>query len=332
MALRTPPSWFQNGSHPAENDRLTTANLLFRSQGVADYNSMRVSQSGTPGMSVQVAAGHAVIAGTQVTNQGYYAAYNDGAATVAIATANPTNPRIDLICVVVQDSYYSGANDQVIFQAVTGTPASSPVAPSAPNNSITLARVAVAAGATSITNGNITDVRPFAQFSESQFSTGNVDANTILINLIASQTGKALRVNNSAGVQQFAIGADGVLTFADGSTQVTAATYDPNLNVNTQSGTTYTLVPSDAQKIVTLNNTSPITVTVASNATQALPVGTQVSLLQLGVGQIEVVGASSPNPVTIYANPGKKSRAQYSLMTLIQLSTNTWLLTGDVTA
>jgi butyrate kinase len=150
---------------------------------------------------------------------------------------------------------------------------------------------------------------------------------------ITSQTGKALKVTNQARTTTlFSINASGSITFPDGSTQTSAATYDPNLIVNAQTGTTYTLLAGDAQKIVTLNNASDITVTLASNATQALPVGTQISLLQLGIGQVNVVGASSPNPVTIYANPGKKTRAQYSLITLIQLTTDTWLLTGDATA
>jgi hypothetical protein len=333
MALRTPPSWLQNGSHPAENDRLTVHNLLYKSAGIADFASLKVTQSATPGMSVLVASGHAIIDGTQTATQGFYAAYNDASTTVAIATANPSLPRIDLICVTVQDAYYGGtANNQVIFQAVTGTAASSPVAPSAPDNSLTLAQVAVGAGVTSITNGNITDTRTYAQLSENQFSTQSTAANTLTINAIASQTGKAVRVNNSSGTQTFAVGADGTLTFSDGSTQTTAATYDPNITVNTQSGTTYTLVAGDAQKLVTLSNASPITLTVASNATQALPVGTQITISQYGVGQVTVVGASSPNPVTINATPGLKLRTQYSTATLIQTTTNNWLMVGDLSA
>lgn len=332
MALRTPPSWLQNGTHPADNDRLTVTNSLWGSAGVADYASMKVSQSATPGMSVQISAGHAIIPGTQVANQGFYVAYNDAAATVAIATADPSLPRIDRICVVVQDSFYSGANNQVIYQAVTGTPASVPVAPSAPNNALTLALVAVAAGTTSIVDANITDSRIQAKFKESTFKSQATASNTVLVEQLTSQTGKAVRIDDTAGVQKFAIAFDGTLTFADGSTQVTAGVYDPNLVINAQVGTTYQLVASDAQKIITCDNSSPITLTVPSNATAALPAGTQVSVLQLGTGQVEVVGASSPNPVTIYANPGRKTRAQYSLITLIQLSTNTWLLTGDSTA
>ena len=333
MALRTPPSWLQNGSHPAENDRLTTTGILWKSQGVADYGSMVVAQSNTPGMSVQVAAGHALIAGTQTASQGFYIAYNDGATTIAIATANPTNPRIDRIVVAVQDAYYGGtANNQVIFQAVTGTPASSPVAPAAPDNSITLAYVAVAAGATSITNANITDQRTRAELTETIISSSATATNTLALDGIAGQTGKALRVNDSTGTQKFAVSVDGTLTFQDGSTQVTAGVYDPSFVINTQSGTTYTLVAGDAQKLVTLSNASAITLTVASNATQALPVGTQVTISQFGVGQVTVVGAVSPNPVTINGTPGLKLRTQYSSATLIQVSTDNWLIVGDLSA
>jgi hypothetical protein len=294
---------------------------------------MTVSQSATPAMTVSVAAGHALIAGTQTSNQGFYIAYNDAATTVAIATASPTLPRVDRIVVTVQDSFYGGtANNQVIFQALTGTPNASPVAPATPANSISLATIAVAANQTTVVNGDITDTRATAQLSEHAFTSQATAANTLTINGINSQTGKALRVNDNTGTQKFAVSVDGTLTFQDGSTQTTAATYDPNFVVNTQSGTTYTLVAGDAQKLVTLSNASPITLTIASNATQALPVGTQITISQFGAGQVTVVGASSPSPVTVNATPGLKLRTQYSSATLVQVSTDNWLLVGDLSA
>jgi hypothetical protein len=335
MALRTPPSWLQNGSHPAENDRLTTTGILWKSQGISDYGSMRVSQSDTPAMTVSVAAGHALIGGTQTSNQGFYIAYNDAATTVAIATASPTLPRIDRIVVTVQDSFYGGtANNQVIFQALTGTPNASPVAPATPANSISLALIAVAANQTTVVNGNITDTRPTAQLSENAFTSQATAANTLTLNGITSQTGKALRINDDTGTQKFAVAVDGTLTFQDGSSQTTAATYDPNLIVNAQTGTTYTVVAGDAQKVITLANGSPITLTIASNATQALPVGTQVTISQYGLGQVTVVGASSPAAVTIVStgatSNSPKLRTQYSTATLIQTSTDNWLVVGDI--
>ena len=336
MALRTPPSWLQNGSHPAENDRLTTTGILWKSQGVADYGSMRVSQSGTPAMSVSLAAGHALIAGTQTSNQGFYIAYNDAATTVAIATASPTLPRIDRIVVTVQDSFYGGtANNQVIFQALTGTPNASPVAPATPANSISLATIAVAANQTTVVDGDITDTRPNAELTETIISASATAANTLLLDGIVGQTGKILRINDNTGTQKFAVSLDGTLTFQDGSTQTSAATYDPNLTINTQTGTTYTVVAGDAQKVITLSNASAITLTIASNATQALPVGTQVTVSQFGAGLVTIVGASSPTAVTVRStgavSTAPVTRAQYSTATLIQTSTDNWLVVGDIT-
>ena len=335
MALRTPPSWLQNGSHPAENDRLTTTGILWKSQGVADDGAMVVSQSGTPAMTVSITSGHALIEGTQTSNQGFYIAYNDAATTVAIATASPTLPRIDRIVVTVQDSYYGGtANNQVIFQSLTGTPNASPVPPATPDNSISLALIEVAANQTTVVNGNITDTRETAQFSESAFTAGTTTANTIVANQLTSQTGKALKINNSAGAQKFAVAFDGTVTWSDGSTQTTASAFDPNLSINTQTGTTYTLVVGDAQKLITLSNASPITLTIASNTTQALPVGTQIAISQYGAGQVTIVGASSPVAVTVVSTGATanqpKTRAQYSSATLIQTSTDNWLVIGDI--
>ena len=162
MALRNPPSWLQNGSHPAENDRLTTQ-ALFYTTGVigltAVSNSLRVTQNSPTGMSVLVGIGRAAIVGTTQSDMGTYVAFNDASAVATITTANPSNPRIDRICLTVSDAYYTGSLNQVAINVVAGTPASSPVAPATPANSISLATVAVAAGTTAIVNANITDTR-----------------------------------------------------------------------------------------------------------------------------------------------------------------------------
>jgi hypothetical protein len=160
MALRTPPSWLQNGSHPAENDRLTTQGL-WRTSGVLSLtnNDLQVTQSAVPGMSVAVGAGWANIIGTYQANMGAYQAYNDAATNLTITAANGSNPRIDLVCVTVSDAYYTGALNTVAFNVVAGVPAGSPVVPATPTNSLALAQVAVGAGVTTISNANITDLR-----------------------------------------------------------------------------------------------------------------------------------------------------------------------------
>jgi hypothetical protein len=95
---------------------------------------------------------------------------------------------------------------------------------------------------------------------------------------------------------------------------------------NAQTGTTYTLVATDLNKMVTLTNANPITLTVPNGI---FTVGQQINLAQLGLGQVEVV---SDGTTTINASPGKKIRAQYAIATLICTASNTFLLVGDITA
>jgi hypothetical protein len=178
MALRTPPSWLQNASHPAENDRLTMQGII-ATTGIIGSSSLAVTENSPTGMSVLIASGWGAIVGTTQSNMGVYQFYNDASAIATIATANPSNPRIDRVCITVSDAYYSGLLNEVSINVVTGTAAASPVAPATPANSISLATIAVAAGATSILTANITDTRvnvttnlPVGDITEVQGSTG----------------------------------------------------------------------------------------------------------------------------------------------------------------
>lgn len=158
MTLNTPPSWLQAGSYPAQYDRITQQ-ALYATTGIIGSSSLAVSANSPAGMSVRVAAGWAAIVGTTTTDMGVYTLYNDALTTLTITTADPTNPRIDLVCATVRDAFYSGAFNDVIFQVIAGTPAGSPVAPALPANSISLATVAVGAAVTQINAGNITNTR-----------------------------------------------------------------------------------------------------------------------------------------------------------------------------
>lgn len=120
---------------------------------------LAVLQNGSPNMSVNVVSGHALIPGSEGSKQGVYSVTNDATVNVAITASDPSNPRIDLVVLKVQDSAYSGATNAASIVAVTGTPAGSPSAPAPPVNAVILAQIAVAASATSIVTGNITDRR-----------------------------------------------------------------------------------------------------------------------------------------------------------------------------
>ena len=113
------------------------------------------------------------------------------------------------------------------------------------------------------------------------------------------------------------------------STLLTNASAFPALSINAQTGTTYTFVIGDANNtLVTASNASAITVTVPPNSSVAYPVGAILQLAQSGAGQVTIAAGSG---VTINYTPGLKLRAQYSVASLVQTATNTWLLSGDVT-
>jgi hypothetical protein len=168
MAERNPASWLQAGSHPAEHDRLVLSGLVGGGNGVGEgvlgVGDLAVTQNGTPNMSVNVAAGAAFVKNDRATFGGTYHVLNDATVNKTISAADATNPRRDLVVVRIRDAAYTGAVNSWDLFVITGTPAASPSDPAIPTDGsyITLARVAVAAGATSITNANITDLRPIA--------------------------------------------------------------------------------------------------------------------------------------------------------------------------
>jgi hypothetical protein len=111
------------------------------------------------GMNITVNAGFGVVPNSTSATQGGYVAGSMTSTTLTVPTSNPSNPRIDLVCLTVVDTGDDTGYSEL--QVVEGTAAASPSAPATPSNSIVLAQIAVAAGATSITTSNITDARTY---------------------------------------------------------------------------------------------------------------------------------------------------------------------------
>jgi len=90
----------------------------------------------------------------------------------------------------------------------------------------------------------------------------------------------------------------------------------------------YTLVLSDADKLVEMNVGSANNLTVPLNSSVAFSTGTQILLAQYGAGQTTIVATSG---VTIRSNGAKlKLNAQYSGATLVKIAENEWYLFGDI--
>jgi hypothetical protein len=96
-----------------------------------------------------------------------------------------------------------------------------------------------------------------------------------------------------------------------------------------QKTSAYTTVLTDRDKLVEVNSSSGVTITIPTNASVAYPVGTSIDILQTGSGQVTIAGSGG---VTVNATPGLKLRTQWSSATLFKRATDTWVVFGDLSA
>lgn len=156
MTERNPPLWIDGGCYTGEDLRAMFAGSCLA--GVLTPADMAVTA--VSGLTVRVAPGSAYVPGTEQVGQGSYLVNNATATNLVLTAASTTNPRIDLIVAHVNDPAYGGTGTPSwSLQVVTGTPASSPIAPAAPASSLVLARIAVGQAAAAISQANITDWR-----------------------------------------------------------------------------------------------------------------------------------------------------------------------------
>ena len=146
-------------------------------------------------------------------------------------------------------------------------------------------------------------------------------------------TAKAdLLVGASSGVvDNLAVGTNGQVLTAD-ATQTLGVKWatptDTNLTFNAQTGTSYSLVAGDVNKLVTLSNASTITLTVPNGV---FTTGQQINIQQLGAGTVQIRNDGT----TVLTSTGATStapnlRAQFSAATIICTSSNNFTVIGDL--
>jgi hypothetical protein len=114
------------------------------------------------------------------------------------------------------------------------------------------------------------------------------------------------------------------------ATQTALDTKTNKLITTNRQTASYTLVLSDADKLVEMNVGSANNLTIPLNSSVAFSTGTQILLAQYGAGQTTIVATSG---VTVRSNGGKlKLNVQYSGATLIKIGTDEWYLFGDIVA
>ena len=106
------------------------------------------------------------------------------------------------------------------------------------------------------------------------------------------------------------------------------ATLRLKLEFDAETGTTYTLVAGNLNQLVTLNNASPITLTVPPSVFSA---GDVINIAQIGAGQVTLSqGAGVTINSTGATATAPKLRARYSAASIICTASNTFLVVGDI--
>jgi hypothetical protein len=163
------------------------------------------------------------------------------------------------------------------------------------------------------------------------FTTGVATADGAIPKSLVTTKGDIIVATASATPARLGAGSNSQVLTADSTTATglkwsTPATTD--LIFNAQTGTTYSLVAGDLNKLVTLSNGSSINLTVPNGV---FTTGQQINIQQLGLGQVNVISDGT----TVLTSTGAvstapKLRAQYSAATIICTGTNTFTVVGDL--
>ena len=178
-------------------------------------------------------------------------------------------------------------------------------------------------GGVTLASGNIdiftVAIDPDTQSEEIVFVT-QVSSDTLTI--VRGQAGSSAIAHTAGAAVKHVLTSSDLNAFEAGLNET--------IPLNTQTGTAYTVAASDAGDLITLINSSPITLTVPTNATIPFAIGTQITIAQGGAGKVTVAGAVG---VTINAADGYLNlRTQWSTGTLVKVATNAWILIGDTGA
>lgn len=123
-----------------------------------------------------------------------------------------------------------------------------------------------------------------------------------------------------------------VLTAANVNGISTAINEIAALQINAQTGTSYTLALTDAAKVVTLTNAAAITLNINTDANVNFAIGTQILLYQGGAGQV-TIAATTPATTNVRSQGSKlKINGQYGLAGVMKIAANEWVAFGNLSA
>lgn len=255
------------------------------------------------GMFVKVKAGQANVRGH----------YYDNSTTVslAVSTADGTNPRIDAIVLELDPT----ANT-ITAKVIAGTPASTPVAPTLTQTDggvyqFLLGTVSVPAGDGGISSDQVTDLRTFLGYRFGIWTTATRPSSPAI--------GRA-GLNTTLGFPEYWNGSAWTSLVIQTVSNPTVVI--PQTNI---SSATYTIQNTDQGYLLRFTSASAVTVTIPS----VLTVGQRVDILQSGAGQITFVGSG----ITLNsANGALKMGYQHSAASILCVASGVYTVVGDLVA
>jgi hypothetical protein len=116
---------------------------------------------------------------------------------------------------------------------------------------------------------------------------------------------------------------------------LTAATVNSlvTFTTNAQTGTTYTAVSTDQyQVLVTMNNAASNAFKIPTNASVAFPIGTCITILNIGAGTCTISATTSGTTTVLSAGATAASPtlAQYKSAACIKTGTDAWYVVGAI--
>lgn len=160
-----PPLWQQANKYSARLDRQFIEDI-FDIEGVIKPTGgalLVTPRAAGANMSIDIAAGRAVIKGDDEANQGSYRVISTAVENRPVGAPPGSDSRIDLVVARVRDANVTGGvSSDWVIEIIPGAVAPTPVAPAVPATAIPLAQILVAAGTLSIDGPKITDRRTAA--------------------------------------------------------------------------------------------------------------------------------------------------------------------------
>jgi hypothetical protein len=104
-------------------------------------------------------------------------------------------------------------------------------------------------------------------------------------------------------------------------------------DVETDKTDNYTLVLNDSfQNLIPMNKATAVDLKIPTNATAAIPVGTVITVLNKGVGDVTISAVTSGTTTVLSAGAvaASPTLAQYKSAACIKTATDTWYVVGAI--